>query len=446
MKKSIRTLFASTLLLGVIGLAASLNTKPVTSVKADSVRTYPGNGRSGDLLFVNGSGYFGEDHLAIYCFNSESDNAWSDKVNYRVEGDTFRVMIPYQNGNSKQWSKFIICKYNKDKDPAYDGWNGVNAQTADLYFSQLSARNHNTMIISGCSGNTLSVSEMMNVTYYYGIRGENHVYLDLSQFPDWEQNNAKFALFFTYPDFTNESRWSQAYVNGSYQPSFLWKVEGQSNEHLYEGIVPSLSQNGDRIWNMVIAVRYNSIATAPGWDNEWNRTQDLSFNSTNHQSNIIRVNGWNSDGEILDQQYRIADDTRLGFFGQYFLDTVTCSGTGNSDTTTSTEWNNVKVAYNHLNRVLQGDVWTATADVNGTLVEQAMARYDYIVFYKGYNHEDFINRQADGSGADHSISSPIVVNNIEDNDRLTLIIILASMMTLSAITLIVLKKYKSHRR
>ena len=75
-----------------------------------------------------------------------------------------------------------------------------------------------------------------------------------------------------------------------------------------------------------------------------------------------------------------------------------------------------------------------------------MARYDYIVLYKQYNHEDFINRQADGSGANHSISSPIVVNNIKDNDRLILIIVLASMMTISAITLIVLKKYKTRRR
>ena len=444
MKKSIRTIFASTLLLGVIGLAASLNTKPVTNVKADSVRTYPGVGNSCDLLFINGGGNFNDADLAVYFFNSESDNAWSDKVSYRVEGDTFRVMLPYRASNN--WSKYIVCKYDRNKNPVNDGWGGVLAQTADLELSALRTYGQNTITISGCSGTTLSVSEVKGITYYYGIKAESHVYLDLSQFPNWDTDNAKFALFFTYPDYTNESRWSQAYVNGSYQPSFLWKVEGQDNEHLYEGIVPSLSTNGDRIWNMVIAVRYDSTATAPGWDNEWNRTQDLSFNSTNHQSNIIRVNGWNSDGEILDQQYRINNDTRLGFFGQYFLDTVTCSGTGSSDTTTSTEWNNVKVAYNHLNRVLQGDVWTAIADVNGTLVEQAMARYDYIVFYKGYDHEDFINRQADGSGADHSISSPIVVNNIEDNDRLTLIIILASMMTLSAITLIVLKKYKSHRR
>lgn len=445
MKKCIKTLFASTLLLGAIGLAASINAKLVTNVKADSVRTYPGNGKSGDLLFVNGGGQFGDDGLAIYCFNSDSDNAWSDKVHYRVSGDTFRVMIPYQNGNAKTWSKYIICKYNKNMDPAIDGWSGKLAQSADLSFSAMSARGHNTIYVSSISGETINISEVMGVTDYYGIRGENHVYLDLKNFTDWEQNNAKFALFFTYPDYTNESRWSQAYVNGSYQPSFLWKVEGQDNEHLYEGIVPSLSTNGDRIWNMVIAVRYDSTATEPGWNNKWNQTQDLTFNSTNHQSNIINITDWGS-GEILDQQYRINNDTRLGFFGQYFLDTVTCSGTGNSDATTSTEWNNVKVAYNHLNRVLQGDVWTATADVNGTLVEQAMARYDYIVFYKQYNHEDFINRQSEGSGRSLTINSPIVVNNIGDNDRLILIIVLASLMTISAFALIILKKYKSRRR
>ena len=199
---------------------------------------------------------------------------------------------------------------------------------------------------------------------------------------------------------------------------------------------------------MVIAVRFNPNTPYPAWvDNGvvWNKTQDLIFTSNNHNSNIIRINDWNS-GELLDQQYSISKETRIGFFGQYFLDTVTCSGTGNTDATTSTMWNNVKAAYNHLARGFQGTVWTTVANVEGTIIQQAMARYDYIVLYKQYNHEDFINRADPNSGADHSSNNQLVINNIDNNEKMTLIIILASIMTLSVITLIVLKKYKTRRR
>ena len=445
MKKCIKTLFTATLLFGVIGLAASINTKQVTSVKADQEYTTP-RGYSGQILLVSASdsNIFRDADVAIYCFNSGSDYAWSERVTYRMGGGTLRVMIPYKDGVSKTWAQFIVTRYDPCNEPSDFGWDGVFNKTADIGWSSLQYY-QNTIIITGYDSND-NLTYEKNATYYYGCKAESHIYLDLTNFPEWEQYNAKFAFYFAYPSHTNESRWSQVYENGSYHSSFLWKVEGQTNEHLYEGIVPNIMTSGYNLWNMIIAVRFDPSATEPNWDDAWDQTQDLVFTFNNHNANIIRVNGWDSDGEILDPQYAIADDTRLGFFGTYFLDTVSCSGTGNSDVTTTEEWNKVKTAYNHLSRGLQGRVWTSSADKEGTLLEQAMARYDYIVLYKQYNHEDFINRADANSGADHSISNPVVINNIKDEDRMTLIIILASLMTLSVLTLIVLKKYKSRRR
>lgn len=455
MKKSIRTLFASTLLLGVIGLATSLNAKQNKDIVARATEVdFAGRAAtSGSNLYVNGGGtYFnttGDNtaDLAIYCFNSDSDNAWSPRFSYRCYNDYIRVVIPYQNGVSKTWAKFIVCRYNPGMNPESDGWSGVYNQSRDIGFSEMMYY-HNTVNITGWDdGNGKLQIGLFSSNKYCGIYSLNHIYLDLSNFTDWESDNAKFGLYFAYPLGNDNSGWSQSYYTGSYTASFLWKVQGQDNDHLYEGVVPNGS-NGKALWNMVIAVRFKPEASEPSWNNMnlvWNQTQNLSFNPSNHDSNIIRISSWN-EATLLDPEFSISKTTRINFYGQYFLDTVTCSGTGNGDTTTSAMWESVKDAYHKLSDDYQGDVWLTKANKNGTIIQQAMARYDYIVLYKQYDHEDFINRADPSSGADHSISSPVIANNFEDNDRLTLIIILASMMTLSAVALIVLKKYKSRRR
>ncbi len=436
-KKYLKPLAIASVIAAQIALGLAYRGGQVLNVKADSASTYPGMGTSGTLFFINGNGHFNDADLAIYCFNSETDNAWSDRVNYRISGDTLRVMLPYQNGNSKTWSKYIVCRYDKNKNPSADGWGGVYAQSPDMQFSDMRQYGQNTITISGHDDahNSITINEVYGITTYYGIKSEQHIYLDLTDCPGWENDGAKFALYFAAPNVNNESGWSRIYEDGVYRNSFLWKVEGQSNPYLYEGIVPSMYTNDQQsnIWNLVIAVRYSPDATAPGWDNKWNQTVDLKFDSSNaatgNTSNIIRVTGWGSDGnpdpaQILDPQYKIAKDTRLGFFGTYFLNTVTCSSTGASDATTAAQWASVKTAYTHLSRELQGDVWKAAANEDGTLVEQAMARYDYIVFYKQYNHEDFINRADPDSGADHT-SMPLLVeknNSIFDTRNIILII------------------------
>ena len=58
MKKIIKHLVFSTLLLGLFGAALSIKPASTQSVEADYVNPYPSNGRSGTLMFVNGKGRF----------------------------------------------------------------------------------------------------------------------------------------------------------------------------------------------------------------------------------------------------------------------------------------------------------------------------------------------------------------------------------------------------
>lgn len=437
MKNLFKKLFLSTILFAVAGAGfAFASTSKSVDVQAASTGTFPRSG-SGTLMFVNGNGHFkqGEADLAIYCFNSTSDNAWSDRSSYRVSGDTIRIMVPYQGGIQKQWAKFIVCRYNPNMNPQTDGWAGVYNQSADLEFSGF-IQDQNTVTVTGYDGDKLAIATMRSVTTYYGINPKihRHMYLDLSGFQGWEDGGAKFAIYFGGRHFTNETSWGLSNsVDGFYQ-SFCWKVNGQDNDHLYECMVPGPDTT---VWNMVIAVRINPEATGPNFDQKWNQTQDLKFVADNQNANMIRITDWNS-GEI-DSVNIISRESRVSFYGKYFTDTVACSGSGDSDATTSEMWDKVKWEYiNHLHTELQGDVWTTTADKGGNAIEQAMARYDYITLYKKYSHEDFINRAESPNKTYYQITP--VVPEADNNISIVVIVMVAAVSLIGVSTLLVIKK------
>ena len=376
------------LVLGAAGAAGALalsNSQAPAEVKADQTYSYPRNGQTNTIMLVGGS-LISDCDIAVYCWNG-SGSAWAKGSSL---GGYRRIVLPSLNGNSTTWSQFIVCRYDPNKNPFVDGFDGVWEQTEDIYFSSF-IQAQNTIILTGRDGGKMTHTK--NAVYLNGISGERHMYLDLSSFTSWEDGNAKFAIYFAYPQSGNADRWSTKYSeSASYEEAFCWKVNGQGNEHLYECVVPNTMSSGSTIWGLVIAVRYNPVAGAPSWENVWNQSNDLVFTAENHNANMIRITDWGSG--YLDKDNVISSESRANFYGQYFLDTVKCSGTGATDATTSAQWQAVKDEYhNHLSRLLQGDVWKAKPDEEGSVLEQAVLRYDYIVFYKGYNHADFMNRK-----------------------------------------------------
>lgn len=443
MKKFIKYFLLSFAALGIFGVSVSIESRAASITYADKTTPTPRTGSSGTLMFVNGNGNFkkGEANLAIYCFNSESDNAWSDSVDYRVSGDTIRIMIPYKNGVAKTWSKYIVCRYNPSMNPTVNGWSGVYNQSDDIYFSSF-INNQNTITVTGINNDKVTIAELKSYIDYYGILADNHMYLDLSGFTSWEDGYAKFAIYFANPGSTNESRWGESYYNETYYTSFCWKVNGQDNDHLYECVIPNIYSGGKCIWNTVIAARLDPAAETPNWEQKWNQTGDLIYSSSNDNANMIRITGWN-DG-YLDKDNSIAKDTRLNFYGQYFLNNVSCSGHGNSDSTTSTMWDAVKYEYEHqLSKTFQGDVWTTIADEEGSLIAQAMARYDYIVLYKHYDHSDFINRQESPNKTVYASLAPVKLNDDNNTLLITMIVLLSS--ALLTTSLLVIKSIKRRK-
>ena len=398
MKKLFKFLFLLPLIGGVFAFGGNSSERKTTQVEASETTHYPRNGQSGNLLFINPYSFFFEgDAKLACCFWNSSGSAWTEKIDDKISSGSYRVMIPYKNGEGTTWSHFKICRYNSLMDPTVNGDYGVYNATDSISLGNL-IQAQNTFVITGYGENS-KLNYSLATQNYYGVQSEEHLYLDLSSFTSWENEYAKFAIYFGYPSSNSGTAWSQANdIGNNYSSSFLWKVNGQSNEHLYECIVP-LNYGNSVIWNLVIPVRMDASATSPSWDSKWNQTQDLLFNSSNHECNMIKITDWGT-AEFVDKQYNILKTTRINFFGQYFLDTVTCSGHGNSDSTTSSQWNAVKSEYvHHLARLYQGDIWSTTANKTGSTIAQAMYRYDYILFYKHYDvHEDFINRADPNSG------------------------------------------------
>lgn len=426
----------ATLMFSFAGLSLGLASKSNVNVSAAQEYTHPRN--SGTILFVN-SGAFTEYDLAIYCFN-DSTNAWSSTNHHKITASTYRVMLPYKDGQSKTWGSFIVCQYNKGWDPSISGWDGVHAQTSNQSFGSF-LYNHNTISVYVESGQ-LKVSETKSATYYNGIKSNSHLYLDLKNFTGWEAEGAKFGVWFFLPHFTNEGYWGQSNSPTGYYSSFMWKVAGQDNDHLYECIVPDISgySGGMTIWNGVKVVRYKPNTTSVTWDENfiWNRTQDLCYTSENHESNMIYLTDWDNAGAFYEPKYSISQETRISFFGQYFLDNVTCSGTGKTDATTSAQWELVGNEYKyHLSISLQNSIKGTAGDKEGSTIAQAMARYDYIVFYKAYSHENFIGR----SSANPSFANNYLVpSRIDDKSLIVIITLIAGVSLLSLTALIILKK------
>lgn len=117
-----------------------------------------------------------------------------------------------------------------------------------------------------------------------------------------------------------------------------------------------------------------------------------------------------------------------------FLSAFTCNAQGTSAPTFTTSWAQLKTAFNALELADRNTLKNATANENGTDIEKAMARYDYVVAKYGY--ENFINR-ASGNSANR-------MNNFNSDSANNLLLVLGSMSLLGGLTYLAyfLKKRK----
>ncbi len=112
-------------------------------------------------------------------------------------------------------------------------------------------------------------------------------------------------------------------------------------------------------------------------------------------------------------------------FSQLFLSSMTCNAQGNSTPTFATgiTWEQLAKAYSKIDASLQSVIENAVANENGTIIEQAAARYDYLLNKYGTDtYFNFLSREAGNS-------SKVVGNNIVSNNAMLLLIVMSVLGT-----------------
>ena len=122
-------------------------------------------------------------------------------------------------------------------------------------------------------------------------------------------------------------------------------------------------------------------------------------------------------------------------FSSYFLNNVTCDASGETPPT-GVEWSTIESKYNLLFISDQSTLLSSSADESGTEIEQAMAKYDYIVAKYGVDeYKDFITREPE----------PLLIATSNDIDASYNVIIVISVIAASSAllcTCILIKKIK----
>ncbi len=133
-----------------------------------------------------------------------------------------------------------------------------------------------------------------------------------------------------------------------------------------------------------------------------------------------------------------ATDLFAETFASKFNSNLSCNSSGTSEPTYTNDysWTGFQTLYNSLDTEEKGRLHDASANQSGTAIEQAMARYDYIVgkYNKGLGmtskYPDFINRDP----AAIASSSRVALFAIGDNSNaVSLVIIVISMIGLTAV-------------
>ena len=167
-----------------------------------------------------------------------------------------------------------------------------------------------------------------------------------------------------------------------------------------------------------------------GWGNRWNQTTNMTANYGFNPLYTTMVETGKT-GDNYNWGNKSASET-ASEYGYYFMDKITCSGSG-SITSPSSNWTTVTTFYNNMTKDVQGECWSASGSESGTNIQKAMYRYDYIVFFKQYSgYNDFINRS---TSSGKSFSSPVSFSPITSNDKITpiAIVVITSVVALTAI-------------
>ncbi len=350
-----------------------------------------------------------------------------------------------------------------------------------------------------------------NLDYYVGLESNvlhgsyGETYLDLSEYPAWEKDDAKFAVY---------------YSNGTANGWSDFAVKAEGKDHIYLA-----SYEMDFTPTHMVGVRLSKDATTPNSNDKWNETASLDF----HGAGVIGVYGltegygsWsgslavvkglekdvtlnlykrNSSGhsehynkgvvlkedeeftiafgghnytaftvhdtiagafEIIDGKIHVNDAGTYAFYFDADVNTrslyITSPAYANADewaqaflkggcTVTKSSWSSHENAFDALSEDAQDILRAVPHEANPEkevegFIAKAIQRYDYVLTLYGTNtYEDFIGRVND----DEDVLSAHSLSSFSDSTGSTAVIVVLSLAVVAIAGTIVFAKKRKYQ-
>lgn len=231
----------------------------------------------------------------------------------------------------------------------------------------------------------------------------------------------------------------------------LWTVGGTSNAFTF-------SNNGDYLYGKKNGSYTNIYAngTATTANNTWSilaNGSNTGFDMYSPENVYIQYAIYNSTHEFkgytgpnsncpinfYKEVTKTTDIYTSEEFATDFLSSITCNNNGESAPTLTRSWSELASLYSAVEDDHKSTLCNAAADENGTIVEQAMARYDFLCRkYSEFNN--FIGRSS--ANASNSISN-MVYKSLFGDKALVIALSIVSGVVAGAFILITLKKKRA---
>lgn len=248
--------------------------------------------------------------------------------------------------------------------------------------------------------------------YYGAVSAGSTMYVDVANWGILGNNEGYAIWFFDKRKGSSADTFSAAMTPVANTPS------------LYQVNVPG---SNSEEWRQFIVMQ-GDLTQANWWDGKVKQTVNIPCSELNGSNNYVVLSNSKEGGNYKASVGSIdddgIDDIRALNWGTNFLANVTCSGTGSI---TKDEWTASSTAWGLLNSGAQEKIRTAEANQEGTNLEKAVARYDYIC--KKYERTNYIGRDLSKVLLSGVIVSPAQSNNGSSTTLLVSIVTLTSLVS-----------------
>lgn len=364
--------------------------------------------------------------------------------NYDESGLVVKCTVPYESFGGG----FQICRMNSSCSEGGEYSDNIWAYSSNCLDNESAMKTtfeyDNTKIYTLNSG-------------YFNIRLDNSDKIHIASIEDFIPDDAVYFDLGT--NGAVASAWRSKHIGVRFWNSSdtsqgtnveLFEVHGHSlgeSRYLFEATIPVLG-NG-RVPNMVLFYADTDVISQE--DFSWSyQTEDQGF--------IFGANVCQLTGSTSASKYTctwpdyISDEDRAMIYANYFHAEITCSDAGATPPpiwSDSTEIN-VNGEYQHICKNAQSVIWLANANQNGNDLEKAMSKYEYIILkYGKTNYPDFITRSSREGSPLKTAGQRVSFSNFAINNDIsftTLIIIIASsisLLSITALSVLVIKKRKN---